>query len=172
MGRVHAIGPLLSASLAVLAPAILPADASVRAARTRTYDCRHLRGGGTRANPWRIRAPNYRLTRVRCPGFPLGQGAPDFFVFDVPSRIDDNDRVVLRSRPTASEPAEVSLVMDDLGPLARNIRGRRVRRGPYAYRIITLAHVDGLTIGAWYLRAERLRAVSSAPGYTISIDLR
>jgi hypothetical protein len=157
---------------AVLVTAALAAALAPNAAGARSYDCRHLGGGGVRSQPWRIPAPNYQRTVVSCPGFPLGQGAPDFYVFRVPSRIDDNDSVTIRSRPTASEPAEVSLALDDLGPFALNIRGERFLRGPYAYRRIVLANVDQLTIGLWYIRAERLRAVASAPAYRLTIDLR
>jgi hypothetical protein len=157
----------LLAAAVTLFPALTPPGAAAR-----TYDCRQLAGGGVRSNPWRIRAPNYRRTIVKCPGFPLGQGSPDFYIFNVPKLIDGNDSVTVRSRPTIAEPAEVSLALDDLGPFALNIRGRRFLRGPYAYRRIRLASVDALTVGPWYIRTERLRALAGAPAYRLTIDLR
>ena len=109
---------------------------------------------------------------MECSGFPLGQGQPDFFVFNLPGEIDGDDSVQVWSRPRPSAPAEVSLVLDDLGPYALNIRGARVIDGRWRGRVIILGDVDGLTVGPWLLRTSRLRAVSSAPSYELYVDLR
>jgi hypothetical protein len=168
---------LVLASVALLvglpaSPAAAGPPGSATKKKKRIRDCRRLRGEGTRSKPWRIPSHNYRRTIVKCPGFPLGQGAPDFYVFRVPKRIDGNDSVAVRSRPTALAPADVVLAMDDLGPFALNIYGTRVVRGRYVWQIIRLADVGGLYPGRWYLRAERLQQLANAPAYRIYVDLR
>ena len=160
---------LLIAVAAMSLVALVPAAAD---ARTRRYKCTHLRGGGTRAHPWRVRARNYQRTIVRCPGFPLGQGAPDYYVFRVPRRIDRNDNVALWTRPTARAPAEIGMVLDDLGPFANYIYGHPIYDGAYAGRYLNLLR-DPVVLGKrYYLRAQRFRAVSSAPRYRIVFDFR
>lgn len=159
------------ASAAALATSILLAGALAPGAAARTHDCRSLPGGGTAPNPWRIPAPNLKRTAVRCPGFPAGQGAQDYYVFRVPGKIDRNDHVTVRSRPSPSAPSEVSLALDDPGPRLLDIRGFRFERGPYVFRRVVLARVKQLTVGTWRIRTER-RARAGAPGYRLSIDLR
>ena len=168
------LGLLSPLALTVLLPCSAAAASEPAAHGARTYGCGQLRGAGARNDPWIVSATNGRLTTVRCRGFPLGQGAPDFYAFKVPplSRLDGDDDVMVGCRPTRSEPAEVSLVLDDLGPFALNIRGQRYVDGSWALRDIVLRDVPELTAGWWLLRVERLRALSSAPRYTLWIDLR
>jgi hypothetical protein len=166
---------LLLAATALLmglpAPAAVAGPPGSARKKKRIRDCRRLPGEGTRAEPWRIPSHNYHRTIVRCPGFPVGHGLPDFYVFRVPKQIDDNDAVAVRSRPTAFAPADVILAMDDLGPFALNIYGDRVIHGRYVWHVLRLADVQGLYPGLWYLRAERLSR-SAAPWYRVYVDLR
>ena len=175
VGRVRGRLLVLAATALLMgfpAPAAVAGPSGSASKKKRIRDCRNLRGEGTRADPWRIPSRNYHRTIVKCPGFPIGQGSPDFYVFRVPKRIDDDDSVAVRSRPTAFAPADVVLAMDDLGPFALNIYGNRVVRGRYVWHVIRLADVSGLYPGLWYLRAERLEQLANAPRYRIYVDLR
>jgi hypothetical protein len=170
-----AVASVTVAVVAAVMPAASLADGPGvhSAGKTRTYSCGALSGAGTRGNPIRVPSRNYRRTIVRsCPGFPLGQGAPTFFLWRVPSRIDNDDFVSLWTRPTASHPAEVSMAIDDLSATALNIRGIRAVDGSDVGRYLYLASIPQLTVGPWYLRAQRLRAVSSSNGYYLIFDFR